>query len=124
MEDLHIEATKRSPEVSFHSSGHLLIRGRSVMEDPTLFFDSILVWVYEYIQDPAENTIFDIALEYFNSGSSRAVLQILRDLTQVKNLKKSFLINWYYEEGDDDILERGQYYSSLLRIPFNLIQIE
>jgi hypothetical protein len=31
-------------------------------------------------------------------------------------------INWYYEEGDDDIMERGEYYESILDTKFNFIE--
>jgi hypothetical protein len=33
-------------------------------------------------------------------------------------------INWYYEDGDDDILERGEYFSSILDLPISLIETE
>ena len=33
-------------------------------------------------------------------------------------------INWVYEEGDDDILERGEYYASILDLRINFIEIE
>jgi len=36
---------------------------------------------------------------------------------------KKFIINWFYEEGDEDILERGEYFSSILNIPFNFIRL-
>jgi hypothetical protein len=31
------------------------------------------------------------------------------------------MINWYYEDGDEDILEQGEYISTTLEIPFNFI---
>jgi hypothetical protein len=37
---------------------------------------------------------------------------------------KKFIINWYYEEGDEDILERGEYFSSILDVPVNIIKIK
>jgi hypothetical protein len=33
-------------------------------------------------------------------------------------------VNWYYEEGDDDILERGEYYSSILDLEINFIETD
>jgi len=51
-------------------------------------------------------------------------MQILRELSEIRQNGKELLVNWYYEEGDDDILERGEYYSSILNIEINFIEIE
>jgi hypothetical protein len=34
------------------------------------------------------------------------------------------VFNWYYEEGDEDILERGEYFASVLDVRFNFIKIK
>ena len=124
MEDLIIEGTKRTPEISFCADGKLRIAGRSIPEDASKFFDSLYVWIYEYCAHPPENTVVDIQLEYFNSGSSKSVLHILRELVELRNKGHNVVLNWFYEEGDDDILERGQYYSSILETKFNFIIVE
>jgi hypothetical protein len=124
VEDLKIAGTKRTPEVSFSHDGHFRLAGRSIPEDPNKFYDALYIWVYEYCQSPSENTHIDIELEYFNSGSSRSVLHILRELVELKSKGFNVTINWYYEDGDDDILERGNYYSTILNIPFNFILVE
>jgi hypothetical protein len=38
-------------------------------------------------------------------------------------INKKYSVNWYYEEGDEDILEKGEDISSALDIPFNFIMI-
>jgi hypothetical protein len=40
------------------------------------------------------------------------LVSILRKLSQVNQQRKKFTIRWYFEDGDDDILERGEYISS------------
>ncbi|MBP7509814.1 MAG: SiaC family regulatory phosphoprotein [Prolixibacteraceae bacterium] len=37
---------------------------------------------------------------------------------------KKIVIHWYYEDGDDDILERGKYISESLNIPLEFIEID
>jgi len=124
MDDLKFEGTKKTPHVNFCADGKLSLSGRSIPEDASKFFDSLYVWVYEYCAQPSENTTVDIQLEYFNSGSSKAVLHILRELVELKNKGNNVVLNWYYEDGDDDILERGQYISSILETNFNFIMVE
>lgn len=124
MENLVIASTKRTPEVSFTTEGRLKISGRSIPEDPSQFYDRLFEWVFHYCQNPSDNITVDISLEYFNSGSSKAILEILRALVDSAKKGRQISINWYYEEGDDDILERGEYYESILDIKFNFIETE
>jgi len=122
MDNLLIESTKKTPEIAFNTDGRFRISGRSIPEDATKFYDDIFEWVHFYLKNPAESTTVDIELEYFNSGSSKALLHILRTLTDIIKRGLKLTINWYYEEGDDDIMERGEYYESILEIKFNFIE--
>ena len=124
MEDLSFEGTKKTPQIHFCTDGKLSISGRSIPEDATKFFDSLYVWIHEYCAQPPKNTVVDVQLEYFNSGSSKAVLHMLRELVELKTKGLNVVLNWYYEEGDDDILERGQYIASILETKFNFIIVE
>ena len=124
MENLLIASTKRTPEVSFTTDGRLKLSGRSIPEDPNQFYDRVFEWVFHYCQQPNDTITVDISLEYFNSGSSKAILEILRALVDSAKKGKQISINWYYEEGDDDILERGEYYESILELKFNFIETE
>ncbi len=124
MDDLLIESTKKTPEVFFSTDGRIKISGRSIPEDATKFYDDLYEWIYHYCLEPNDTTIVDIDLEYFNSGSSKAILHILRALVDVLKKGHELTINWYYEEGDDDIMERGEYYESILETKFNFIETE
>jgi hypothetical protein len=123
MKRIFIESTRQTPYIELDPNGHLKIKGRSIHENPAIFFDPLVNWIKEYIKKPQETTIFDIELEYFNSGSSRYILMILQTLSEIEKTNK-ILVNWYYEDGDDDLLERGQYFSSLLSLNFNFIEIQ
>ena len=122
MNNLLIESTKKTPEVSFNVDGRLKISGRSIPEDPTQFYDQLFEWIYFYCQEPNDITTLDIELEYFNSGSSKAILHILRALVDISKKGKRLSVNWYYEEGDDDLMERGEYYESILEFKFNFFE--
>lgn len=124
MEFVHLEGTKKTPIVSLDPEGKIAIGGRSIPEDAFKFFEAILSWVIDYCNSPKESTTVDIELEYFNSGSAKYVMQILRELSELRTNGKDLIVNWYYEEGDDDILERGEYYSSILNLDINFIETE
>jgi hypothetical protein len=80
-------------------------------------------WIDEYLSNPAEITYVNIAFEYLNSFSTTILVSILRKLSQVILQSKKLVIQWYYEEDDEDILERGEYISSTFDIPIKFIII-
>jgi hypothetical protein len=123
MKELKISATRSSPEVILIPDGFIKIKGRSIHENIIDFFKPVGEWIDEYIEDPAEITCMDINLEYFNSASAKVLIKLCQKISYVQLKNKKFIINWYYEEGDDDVLERGEYFSSVLNIPFNFIRI-
>lgn len=124
MELVSLESTKRTPNVLLDPSGRIRIGGRSIPEDASKFYDHILNWVLDYCHTPSDSTVVDIELEYFNSGSAKFVMQILRELSELLAEGRDLKVNWYYEEGDDDILERGEYYSSILDLEINFIETD
>jgi hypothetical protein len=122
MDELRLPATKNTPEIMLDPEGVIRIKGRSIHENVTEFFKPVENWISEYIKDPSDTTYVDINLEYFNSASAKIFIHLFQKVTYVALKDKKFVFNWYYEEGDEDILERGEYFSSVLDVPFNYIK--
>ena len=123
MKELRISPSKNSPEIILTPEGTIRIKGRSIHENVISFFKPVEHWISEYITNPADVTCVDINLEYFNSASAKVFIHILQKITYVQLKHKKFIFNWYYEDGDEDILERGEYFASILDVPFNFIKI-
>ena len=123
MRELRITATKTSPEIHLSPEGLIKIKGRSIHENVEMFYSPVEKWVDEYIKNPADVTCVDMNLEYFNSASAKVFIHLLEKIKHVSLKNKKFVVNWYYEVGDEDILERGEYFSSILDIPFNFFRI-
>jgi hypothetical protein len=124
MEDLRIQPTKNTPEIILNPEGIIKIRGRSIHENAAAFFAPVEEWVSSYILNPANVTSVDMALDYFNSASAKILISLLQKITYVSLKHKKFIINWYYEEGDEDILERGEYFATILDVHVNFIKIK
>ena len=120
MKDLIIKETEKTPSVALSTNGVLKIEGRSIPEDAAKFFKPLLDWTKEFT---ATEIRVDIKLEYFNTSSSKFILEMLR-LLENNPENKNILVNWFYEEGDLDVLESGQYFESIIGIPFKYIEYE
>jgi hypothetical protein len=118
-----ISPTKSTPEVSLNPEGIIKIRGRSMNGNVTDFYKPIENWIDAYICNPADLTSIDFCLEYSNCISLMIFISLLRKFTYIRLKNKKYIINWYYEEGDEDILEQGEYISSVLDVSFNFIMI-
>jgi hypothetical protein len=122
MKELRIAPSKNSPEIILNPNGMIKILGRSIHENVAEFFTAVEDWVAEYIEVPADVTCVDMNLEYFNSASAKVFIHLLEMIKHVSLKNKKFIFNWYYEEGDEDIFERGEYFASVLDVPFNFIK--
>jgi hypothetical protein len=125
MQELKIAPSKNTPEIFMCPTGIIRIKGRSIHENVSDFFAPVETWINKYIINPAQLTIVELNLEYCNSSSAKVIIHILQQIMLVDEKEgKSFVINWYYEDGDDDILERGEYFAAILNVPMNFIKIK
>jgi hypothetical protein len=121
MNDIRIDGTPKTPTVRFNSEeGRLEIKGRSIPENSVEFYRPLIAWVEEYARHPQENTLVIIQLEYFNTASSKCLLDVFKRLELVQ---KPVQVSWYYEEDDEDMLEAGEDYDAIIKLPFKMIEI-
>ena len=125
MDKIEIEGTPKTPTVEFDAgSGVLKIEGRSIPENSIEFYKPIVEWLDEYGKSPKEKTEVNIQLEYFNTSSSKCILDVLKKLELISKAGNEMIINWYYEEDDEDMLEAGEDYQSIIKVPFKMIETE
>jgi hypothetical protein len=124
MEALLIEGTQKTPQVEFNpQKGVLEIKGRSIPENSIEFYKPLVDWLEEYSSVAVAKTVVNVHLEYFNTSSSKCILDVFKKLESIHKSNNDILINWYYEEDDEDMLEAGEDYESIIRIPFKMIEI-
>jgi len=124
MESISIEGTPKTPTVNFDAStGIIEIKGRSIPENSIEFYRPLVEWLEEYSKAPQGLTTVNIQLEYFNTSSSKCILDVFKKLETIKKARNEVIINWYYEEDDEDMLEAGEDYESIIRIPFKMIEV-
>lgn len=125
MESLVIKGTRQTPDINFDSnSGILKISGRSIPENSFEFYDPILKWLDEYISNPAKSTVLEVMLEYFNTSSSKYILEIFKRFRELANNGAQVNIKWYYDEDDEEMMETGEDYQDVTGMEFEIIAVE
>ena len=120
---MRIEATKDTPFVHLEN-GFIELHGRSIAEDPKSFYQPVYDWVDQYVDQPADATRIVLNFEYINTASTKWVYNILKIFGDRFSTEKDIHISWYYERGDDDMLELGKIFETLVKRPFKYIETE
>lgn len=120
---LEITGTEDTPQISFNSdSNEFIISGRSLPEDVTTFYSPVFEWLENFSGWENTKTTFKFKLEYFNTASSKIILDILMRLEEMVNEgKDQICVEWHYMDGDDDMQEAGEEYKELVEIDFKLL---
>ena len=126
MEPLILAGTDKTPNINFDpSSGLLAITGRSIPENSLDYYAPIMEWLDNYSEGAAAQTTVNIHLEYFNTASSKCILDLMKKLSSIHEKKQSeVVINWHYDEDDEDMLEAGEDYEAITVVPFKMIEVE
>lgn len=124
MRNLVIEPTSKTPKVILNADiGVFEISGRSIPEDAIGFYRKVLDWLDEYSKSPLSKTNFKFQLEYFNTSSSKCLLDIFRRLERIHKNNHEVVVQWHYDADDEDMQETGEDYKALVDVPFELIAI-
>ncbi len=122
MEIIKIQGTDDTPAVILDATNHLFqISGRSLPEDVTAFYDPLLEWLDEYSENNKDKIEFEFKLTYFNTASSKLLLDILLKLEEMYENGIEILVKWYFPEDDEDMEEAGEEYADIVDIPFEQI---
>jgi hypothetical protein len=121
MKELILEKTFSTPEVNFDpKTGELKLGGRSIPENPDDLYMGMLEWIHEYFKDPCDLTRVIVMLEYVNSGSSKFLLEIFRVMKRYHDKGHACIVDWYYEEEDERIMELGTHFALTTELPFTM----
>lgn len=124
MDPIKIEATAKTPEISFDADKGLLeMKGRSIPEHTVEFYKPLHQWIDEYGENPQPLTSVEIFVEYYNTSSSKSILDMFKRLESIHKKGHDMIVKWYYEDDDEALLESGEEYQSMVDIPFELISI-
>jgi len=111
MQNITIAPTSSTPEVNFETDGNLNLKGRSIILDVDRFYQQLCIWLGQL---DVSSVRFNLKMDYFNSASSKKILELLKIIDANNNIK-DFNVFWHFETDDEDILEIGQIFEERLR---------
>lgn len=125
MENLVLEGSAKTPTVKFDcDKGSLELKGRSIPENSIEFYKPLNDWIDGYSSSPKAETVVDVKLEYFNTSSSKCILDLFKQLEKLNQQNTNVKVNWYFEEDDEDMAEAGEDYQAIIDLPFEMIEVE
>ena len=84
MKNFQLEASPKTPKLTFdYDQGTFEISGRSIPENSIEFYQPLLDWLTDYTKKPQGQTALSIKLEYFNTSSSKCLVEIFRKLEKI-----------------------------------------
>lgn len=124
MSRLELYATDNTPYVYIDTkSGKIELTGTSYPEDPVEFYRKIFKWIKENFNESSQKIDVSIKLEYFNTSSSKWLLELLQLLKKIKKANNlEVIVNWFYWDYDEDMLDAGQAYEKITKLRFEMIK--
>jgi hypothetical protein len=122
--NISIAATDSTPALEFDmQKGNLSLTGKSIPQDPTLFYAPLMQQLDEYIANPASQTTVNINLQYFNTPTAKYLQDIFQKLEALTEKSNNVSVNWHYETGDTDMLQAGKDYQGIVKLAFSYKEI-
>lgn len=126
MEDFIIKGSKEEffiPNIEFiAATGQLTISGESYLEDTKTFYKPVIDWLDDYLKSANQPVTLNIKLTYYNTASSKSLLQIFYKLKEYEDRGKSVTANWFYTPDDLDIEEEVEDFVIDTGLKINLIK--
>ncbi len=119
----HQAATEKTPEVTFDTDQQQLrLAGCSIHENAEVFFTPLMTKAAQYAKQCAGHTVIEVELEYFNSSSSKYLLDLFRVFDEIQLQGHGTVeLRWMHAPDDLDMEEAGRDYAILLDMPVHLV---
>jgi hypothetical protein len=123
MENLIIDKTEATPGIRFdHATGILELSGESYPENTAEFYAPVFEWLRKFLSGSTD-AVMNMEIVYFNSSSSKALMNLFDLLDEAVIDGKKIAVNWIYDAGNESALEYGEEFKEdLNRLEFNLVE--
>lgn len=116
---MKINPSPKTPAILLDDSAFVFeIKGVSCPENPVLFYNPIIDALNSYFSKN-DRINLTIHLDYFNTGSSKCLLNILNLIAEKTPVKGNSNVTWITEEEDIELVEAGKIFQEMSGLDFN-----
>ncbi len=116
-----IPATAKTPLIRFDAeSSELEIIGRSIPEDAEELYQPVFQLLKRLTNKPSSSFKLVIQLEYFNTHSSRILIEVLRLLESMTKTGHLIKVFWVCEEDDEATTDFGDDLKQIVQVPIEM----
>ncbi|MDD2563119.1 MAG: DUF1987 domain-containing protein [Salinivirgaceae bacterium] len=120
MNNLLREKTHTTPEIYFDAkTGVFEIQGRSIPENAMKIYRPVMEWIEQYLVNPQPKTTINLRLSFFNTSTSKYLMEMLKKFEVVNRQGYPVEVFWYYD--DEDIRDIAEDYQALVDVPMKMI---
>lgn len=124
MKRIELNRTNDTPGVVLDAENKVFeFSGRSLPENVSAFYMPIFEWLNEFSTSNAKAITVTFKMEYFNTASSKMILDIMMRFKDLSDKGCNVKIQWYYLADDEEMLSAGKEYEDIAELPFEFLSI-
>lgn len=110
------------PDIDFDAQrGICEISGESFIEDSVQFYTPYIEWIRNYLTNN-QNLTINFKLTYFNTSSSKRILDILKLVKEFINKGREITVNWHFLIDDEDIMMEVEDFAIITGVEINIFE--
>ena len=123
---LERESTTSTPYILIdEEKGYMKMEGRCFHENVGAFYMEINKWLDVYLNTDFGSLTFDNAISYFNSSTTKLMLNMLMKMDRYSTEQNKVTINWITVEDNDIMIECGEdFKEEIENLEFNIVILE
>ena len=120
---LEKEKTTSTPYLLLdEENGYMKLEGRCFHDSISSFFMEINIWLDKYLTTDFGVFTFDNAITYFNSSTTKLLLNLLMKMDRHATADNKIIVNWIMSEENDIMIECGEdFREEVHNIEFNMV---
>lgn len=122
MENIIISPNKSTFGIHFNfEKGLLEFSGTSYPDNAADFFEPLCDWVKQLVGNTKKPITVNFKINYFNTSSSKYIFLLLELLSAHHRNNNKLNINWYFFDGEEEMLEAWKEIVDELNLPYNVV---
>lgn len=123
MHDLNFTATPSTPSLTASAAdGTVEMRGDSYPENSLEFFQPIVGWISEYLEQSDRPLALSLRLLYLNTSSVKAMMDIFDIMEAAHADQRQVSVRWYYDRDNERIADLAEEFKEDCSFPFDIMR--